>query len=102
VAVQSVPGVGPILGAVFVAEVGDVHRFARAGPGRGAAAAATSAWSPPPAGNSSLSSPPCATTGSARCRAPDRWRHDTPSPVQLAGAGRAGHDPTRGVVAPSD
>src|SRR6476620_729206 len=30
VAVQSIPGVGPILGAVFVAEVGDVHRFARA------------------------------------------------------------------------
>ncbi len=29
-AVQSSPGVGPILGAVFVAEVGDVRRFARA------------------------------------------------------------------------
>jgi transposase len=31
VAVQSIPGVGPILGAVFVAEVGDVHRFTRGG-----------------------------------------------------------------------
>ena len=30
VAVQAIPGVGPILGAVFVAEIGDVHRFARA------------------------------------------------------------------------
>ena len=30
VAVQSIPGIGPILGAVFVAEVGDVHRFAHA------------------------------------------------------------------------
>jgi transposase len=28
-AVQTIPGVGPVLGAVFVAEVGDVHRFAR-------------------------------------------------------------------------
>lgn len=27
VAVQQIPGIGPILGAVFVAEVGDVHRF---------------------------------------------------------------------------
>lgn len=26
-AVQAIPGIGPILGAVFVAEVGDVHRF---------------------------------------------------------------------------
>jgi transposase len=30
-AVQTVPGVGPILGAVFVAEIGDVSRFATAG-----------------------------------------------------------------------
>ena len=30
VAVQAIPGIGPILGAVFVAEIGDVHRFARA------------------------------------------------------------------------
>jgi transposase len=30
VAVQDIPGIGPILGAVFVAEIGDVHRFARA------------------------------------------------------------------------
>jgi len=29
-AVQTIPGVGPTLGAVFVAEIGDVHRFARA------------------------------------------------------------------------
>ena len=29
-AVQQIPGIGPILGAVFVAEVGDVHRFANA------------------------------------------------------------------------
>jgi len=29
-AVQTIPGVGPVLGAVFVAEIGDVHRFARA------------------------------------------------------------------------
>src|SRR6478752_4902718 len=29
-AVQAIPGVGPILGAVFVAEVGDVHRVTRA------------------------------------------------------------------------
>ena len=28
VAVQQIPGIGPILGAVFVAEIGDVHRFA--------------------------------------------------------------------------
>ena len=28
-AIQAVPGVGPILGAVFVAEIGDVARFAR-------------------------------------------------------------------------
>jgi transposase len=27
-AVQAIPGVGPVLAAVFVAEVGDVHRFA--------------------------------------------------------------------------
>ena len=26
-AVQTIPGIGPILGAVFVAEIGDVHRF---------------------------------------------------------------------------
>lgn len=28
-AVQTIPGVGPVLGAVFVAEIGDVSRFAR-------------------------------------------------------------------------
>ena len=27
-AVRTIPWVGPILGAVFVAEIGDVHRFA--------------------------------------------------------------------------
>ena len=27
VAVQTIPGVGPLLGAVFVAEIGEVHRF---------------------------------------------------------------------------
>jgi transposase len=27
-AIQVIPGVGPVLGAVFVAEIGDVHRFA--------------------------------------------------------------------------
>jgi transposase len=32
VAVQTIPGVGPVLGAVFVAEIGDVHRFP--GPGQ--------------------------------------------------------------------
>ena len=26
-AIQQLPGVGPVLAAVFVAEVGDVHRF---------------------------------------------------------------------------
>ena len=26
-AVQQIPGIGPVLGAVFVAEIGDVHRF---------------------------------------------------------------------------
>ncbi len=31
-AIQELPGVGPTLAAVFVAEIGDVHRFA--GPGR--------------------------------------------------------------------
>src|SRR5437868_7259149 len=31
VAVQTIPGVGPILGAVFVAEIGDIHRFRRPG-----------------------------------------------------------------------
>ncbi len=30
-AVQAIPGVGAILGAVFVAEIGDVHRFPRPG-----------------------------------------------------------------------
>jgi transposase len=30
VAIQTIPGVGPILAAVFVAEIGDVHRFGRA------------------------------------------------------------------------
>ena len=30
VAVQTIPGIGPILGAVFVVEIGDVHRFATA------------------------------------------------------------------------
>jgi hypothetical protein len=30
-AIQQVPGIGPVLAAVFVAEIGDVHRFA--GPG---------------------------------------------------------------------
>lgn len=29
-AVQTIPGIGPILGAVMVAEIGDVHRFATA------------------------------------------------------------------------
>jgi transposase len=29
-AVQQVPGVGPVLAAIFVAEIGDVHRFASA------------------------------------------------------------------------
>jgi transposase len=29
-AIQTIPGVGPVLAAVFVAEVGDVHRFAGA------------------------------------------------------------------------
>ena len=29
-AVQTIPGIGPVLAAVFVAEVGDVHRFATA------------------------------------------------------------------------
>jgi transposase len=29
-AVQTIPGIGPTLGAVFVAEIGDVHRFGRA------------------------------------------------------------------------
>jgi transposase len=29
-AVQTIPGIGPILGAVFVAEIGDVHRFGHA------------------------------------------------------------------------
>ncbi len=28
-AVQTIPGIGPVLGAVFVAEIGDVSRFAR-------------------------------------------------------------------------
>ena len=28
-AVKTIPGIGPILGAVFVAEIGDVHRFGR-------------------------------------------------------------------------
>ena len=28
-AIQQIPGVGPILGAVFVAEIGDIGRFAR-------------------------------------------------------------------------
>ncbi len=31
-AIQAIPGVGAILGAVFVAEIGDVHRFP--GPGQ--------------------------------------------------------------------
>ena len=26
-AIQQIPGIGPVLGAVFVAEIGDVHRF---------------------------------------------------------------------------
>jgi transposase len=29
VAIQAIPGVGPVLAAVFVAEIGDVHRFPR-------------------------------------------------------------------------
>jgi transposase len=29
-AVQTIPGIGPVLGAVLVAEIGDVHRFASA------------------------------------------------------------------------
>ncbi|MCW0213961.1 MAG: IS110 family transposase [Pseudonocardia sp.] len=29
IAIQTIPGVGPLLGAVFVAEIGDVTRFAR-------------------------------------------------------------------------
>ena len=33
VAVQPIPGIGPILGAVFVAEVGDVTRFTRGAAG---------------------------------------------------------------------
>lgn len=30
-AIQAIPGIGPTLGAVFVAEIGDVHRFADPG-----------------------------------------------------------------------
>ena len=30
-AVQQIPGIGPVLAAVFVAEIGDVHRFPGAG-----------------------------------------------------------------------
>jgi transposase len=30
VAVQTIPGIGPVLGAVLVAEIGEVHRFATA------------------------------------------------------------------------
>jgi transposase len=30
IAVQTIPGIGPTLGAVFVAEIGDVHRFTSA------------------------------------------------------------------------
>ena len=29
-AVQTIPGIGPVLGAIFVAEIGDVHRFTSA------------------------------------------------------------------------
>jgi transposase len=29
-AIQAIPGVGPVLAAVFVAEIGDIHRFAAA------------------------------------------------------------------------
>jgi transposase len=29
-AIQAIPGVGPVLAAIFVAEIGDVHRFASA------------------------------------------------------------------------
>ena len=29
-AIQAIPGVGPVLAAVFVAEIGDIHRFADA------------------------------------------------------------------------
>ena len=29
-AIQAIPGVGPVLAAVFVAEIGDIHRFATA------------------------------------------------------------------------
>jgi transposase len=29
-ALQTIPGVGPVLAAVFVAEIGDIHRFASA------------------------------------------------------------------------
>jgi hypothetical protein len=29
-AIQTIPGVGPVLAAVFVAEIGEVHRFAAA------------------------------------------------------------------------
>ena len=32
IAIQQIPGIGPVLAAVFVAEIGDVHRFA--GPGQ--------------------------------------------------------------------
>jgi transposase len=31
-AIQAIPGVGPVLAAVFVAEIGNVHRFAAASP----------------------------------------------------------------------
>ncbi len=30
IAVRTIPGIGPVLGAVFVAEIGDIHRFDRA------------------------------------------------------------------------
>jgi transposase len=29
-AIQAIPGVGPVLAAVFVAEIGDINRFAAA------------------------------------------------------------------------
>ena len=152
-AVQNIPGIGPTLAAVFVAEIGDITRFASAPkltcwagltpkhhesdthvhrgritkqgsrlvrwaaiesvkthpgkhPGRGAAGAGRRPprpqhrqcrRRPAPAGVRLLRA---ARRSRARPRTPAEGGMNTTLGFSLVGAGRAGHDPTCGVVVP--
>ena len=74
-AVQPIPGIGAVLAAVFVAEIGDVHRFARP--------AQLACW----AGLT-----PSTTSPTPRAPRPD---HQAGLPAGALGGGRVGADPAQ-------